>query len=71
MLLNGSQVNINKKLEVNMKETKKKKLSLEKITIWNYDSIPDSDSILDKDKQKAARGGSVSESGVTEIIIFC
>jgi hypothetical protein len=65
MLLNGSQVNINKKSEVNMKETKKKKLSLKKTTTWNYDSI------LDRDERKAARGGSGNELRRTEIIIFC
>lgn len=48
-----------------MKETKKKKLSLEKITLWDYDSI------LGRDEQKAARGGSVNGAGRTEIIIFC
>ena len=54
-----------------MKETKEKKLSLKKITIWNYDSILDSDSIMDRDDQKAARGGTGNTSGETEIIIFC
>lgn len=54
-----------------MKETKKKKLSLEKTTIWNLDSIMDRDSILDRDGQKAARGGTGSETTETEIIIFC
>jgi hypothetical protein len=48
-----------------MKETKEKKLSLKKTTIWNHDSI------LDRDEQKAARGGTGNELRRTEIIIFC
>ena len=54
-----------------MKETKEKKLSLKKITIWNYDSLLDSDSILNRDEQKVPRGGSGTETTETEIIIFC
>jgi hypothetical protein len=54
-----------------MKETKEKKLSLKKTTIWNLDSILDKDSILDRDEQKTPRGGSGTETGKTEIIIFC
>jgi hypothetical protein len=66
MLLNGSQVNVNKKSEVNMKETGKKKLTLKKITIRDYGFV------LDRAEQKTARGGSGNEQpGKTEIIIFC
>jgi hypothetical protein len=54
-----------------MKETKKKKLSVGKITISNYDSILNGDSNLDSNEQKAARGGTGNQNLNTEIIIFC
>ena len=49
-----------------MKEKKEKKLGLGKETIQDLDTI------LDRDEQKRARGGSKSDHlGTTEVPVFC